>query len=283
MNFQEYCDLYSAAKRQRGKSFTESYREFYDRVLAPSVTTTPYQRVAIECERNWYDNKRPYYNVWPGIAAKLLTLDISKVRASACELPVDPILIRFAEATDFLFDDGRPVQTILFAMGAARFPKQMPFTSICIARSSGFETRIPFALNADETIGTNRESFVTKDMDAKRAEFSQKTMSLCLSLCLLATDTSIIEPDVLSADRTKFEETLEDKYVERARRRGKVGWNVGRLVAVSPHYRRGHFALRWTGKGGAVERIVWINSTVVKRKSVTDVPTGYLDIVDAKE
>jgi len=283
MKFFDYIDLFSAAKKQLRKTRSRSYRDFYDRVLASSSSMTPYQRAAIECERTWYDNKRPYYNVWPGIAAKLLMLDVSKVPVRACKLPVDPLVIRFAEGSDFLFDDARPVQSVLFAAESVRFPEQMPFTSLCIVKSTGFETRIPFALDAEETIGANRDNLVTKYMDAPRVDFTHKTLSLCLSLCLLATDASIIEPDVLSADRNKYEETLDEKYVQRARNRGKYGWNVGRLISVTPHYRRGHFALRWTGKGAATPKIIWINSVIVKRKSVTDIPTGYLDIPEKLE
>jgi hypothetical protein len=38
-------------------------------------------------------------------------------------------------------------------------------------------------------------------------------------------------------------------YVDKAHRRGKVGWNVGRHIEVAPHYRRPHMALVWTGTG----------------------------------
>ncbi|MFH1923922.1 MAG: hypothetical protein ABIP48_29025 [Planctomycetota bacterium] len=56
-----------------------------------------------------------------------------------------------------------------------------------------------------------------------------------------------IEPDVLSKDRPRFEQTGDEKYVTKAHRRGKVGWNVGRQIEVAPHYRRPHMALVWTG------------------------------------
>ena len=79
---------------------------------------------------------------------------------------------------------------------------------------------------------------------------------LCCSLCLLENDPSIISPDVLSKDRVKFEQTGDQKFVDKAHRRGKVGWDVGRHIEVSPHYRRPHMALVWTGSGtgGAEDR-----------------------------
>ena len=46
---------------------------------------------------------------------------------------------------------------------------------------------------------------------------------LCCSLCLLENDPSVIEPDVLSKDREKFEASGDAKYVDKAHRRGKIG------------------------------------------------------------
>ena len=54
----------------------------------------------------------------------------------------------------------------------------------------------------------------------------------------------------------KYEDSGDRKYVDRARRRGKLGWNVGARIEVMPHYRRPHPALVWTGPGRAVPRIV---------------------------
>jgi hypothetical protein len=62
--------------------------------------------------------------------------------------------------------------------------------------------------------------------------------------------------DVLADDRAKFHETGDQKFVEKARRRGKVGWDVGRKIEVIPHYPRPHLILVWTGRGRAVPRIV---------------------------
>ncbi len=98
---------------------------------------------------------------------------------------------------------------------------------------------------------------------------------LCCSLCLLEDDSSVIEPDVLSKDRTKFEQTGDEKFVAKAHRRGKVGWNVGRQVAVVPHYRRPHMALVWTGRGRAVPKIVPRRGSVVHRAKVEKVPSGF--------
>ena len=75
---------------------------------------------------------------------------------------------------------------------------------------------------------------------------------LCCSLCLLENDPEIISPDVLADDRAKFEASGDQKFVDKAHRRGKVGWDVGKHIEVIPHFRRPHMTLVWTGSGRAV-------------------------------
>ena len=98
---------------------------------------------------------------------------------------------------------------------------------------------------------------------------------LCCSLCLLENDPSVIEPDVLSKDRAKYQESGDEKYIAKAHRRGKVGWNVGRRVEVAPHYRRPHMTLVWTGRGRAVPKIVPRRGSVVHREKVEKIPSGF--------
>jgi len=98
---------------------------------------------------------------------------------------------------------------------------------------------------------------------------------LCCSLCLLENDRSVIEPDVLSKDRDKYENSGDQKYVDKAHRRGKIGWNVGRHIEVAPHYRRPHMALVWTGHGRTVPKIVPRRGSVVHRELVEKVPSEF--------
>ena len=98
---------------------------------------------------------------------------------------------------------------------------------------------------------------------------------LACTICLLENDPELIEPDVLAKDRDKFEITRDAKYVERAKRRGKVGWNIGKSIEVIPHVRRPHLALMHTGHGRMVPRIVLRKGSVIHREVVTHVPTGF--------
>lgn len=98
---------------------------------------------------------------------------------------------------------------------------------------------------------------------------------IACTICLLENDPSIIEPDVLSKDQMKYELNPDPAIVERAHRRGKVGWIIGRNIEVIPHIRRSHPALMWTGHGRQIPRIVMRKGSVVHREIVEKVPTGF--------
>ena len=98
---------------------------------------------------------------------------------------------------------------------------------------------------------------------------------LCCSLCLLENDPSIISADVLADDRSKFEASGDQKYIDKAHRRGKVGWDVGKHIEVIPHYRRPHMALVWTGRGRAQPKIVPRRGSIVHRDAVEKLPSGF--------
>ena len=105
--------------------------------------------------------------------------------------------------------------------------------------------------------------------------FVMDCIRLCCSLCLLENDPSIISPDVLADDRAKFEASGDQRYIDKAHRRGKVGWDVGKHIEVIPHFRRPHMMLVWTGRGRAVPRIVPRKGSIVHREAVEKLPSGF--------
>lgn len=99
-----------------------------------------------------------------------------------------------------------------------------------------------------------------------------KCVRLAVATCMIQDDPSILEPQVLARDIGKTGDLR--KMLERARKRGKFGFSLGKSVEVSPHIRRPHPALVWTGKGRKVPRIVFRKGSVIHRDVVEKVPTG---------
>lgn len=103
------------------------------------------------------------------------------------------------------------------------------------------------------------------------------------TLCLMAEDKELVEPIVLKADEEKFARTGDLSLVTKAVRRGNYGFNVGRNIEVSPHVRSASpAALYWTGEGRKIPRIRFRRGTVVHRKRLASVPTGFLDKENAE-
>jgi hypothetical protein len=93
----------------------------------------------------------------------------------------------------------------------------------------------------------------------------------------MASDPEIVEPEVLSSDEERYSKTRDSALVDKAHRRGKVGWNVGKDIEVVPHYRRAcPAALYWTGEGRRFPKVRFRRGSVIHRKRLASVPTGFL-------
>ena len=98
------------------------------------------------------------------------------------------------------------------------------------------------------------------------------------TLCLMADDPQVVEPVVLRDDEDKYEKNPDPALVEKARRRGNYGWHVGKSIEVSPHVRAAcPAALYWTGEGRKVPKIRFRRGSIVHRKKLAEMPTGYLE------
>ncbi len=97
-------------------------------------------------------------------------------------------------------------------------------------------------------------------------------------LCPGHVDPQVVEPVVLRDDEDKYEKYPDQALVEEARRRGNYGWHVGKSIEVSPHVRAAcPAALYWTGEGRKIPKIRFRRGSIVHRKKLTEMPTGYLE------
>ena len=223
-------------------------------------------------EREWWENSRPYYKAFPCIVEQLTKLKLDIEARHVPNPPFKSMVIRFAESSE--------IQTVFFSIWrhpeTREIDRQLTLTA-CIGKVN---TATGLQLRGDEPIESSLERSIVEAPDAQLKLKVENCIRAALTICLLADDPSIIAPDVLSADRDRYEsetdEAWKERAVARARRRGVVGWNIGADYEVCPHYRRPHFGIRHTGKGGTVPRIVPIKGAVVHRSRLTEVPTGWM-------
>lgn len=222
-------------------------------------------------ERTWLADGMPYYNVWPKVVEPLSRIDLSSVMGGSFHQPLEALCIRFAKGYEMPgFDDNHPLQYAIFHRGVP-------------SRSDIPEVAMNLYSDCHESNGV-MEFFHDRSVEDSVVRGQalpcslHKLLRLYVSVCLIAAgkDEQIITPDVLSKDRSRFDESRDTAIVERAVRRGKIGWDIGREIHCSPHWRRPHAALYHVGKGRTEHRIVFRKGALVKRDDITKVPTGYL-------
>ena len=235
-------------------------------------------------ERDWEKARKPFYNVWPSIIPMLTRLNLD-LDSDLIQLPLPALCIRFPkEKNPLKFQwkgDDVPVRCIM--MGEINdgtglsvlvdigevMPMGVPiYTYRNFPRRPGLT--VEQSIDGLGKVGLFAE-FGVQVPDA----FVMDCIRLCCSLCLLENDPSIISADVLADDRAKFEASGDQRYIDKAHRRGKVGWDVGRHIEVIPHFRRPHMMLVWTGRGRAVARIVPRRGSIVHRETVEKLPSGF--------
>jgi hypothetical protein len=225
--------------------------------------------------------KRPFYRLYLGITEALTRLGIEKLDVSKIHPPVNPLSLEFP-ADHPLIAGTRRIASILF------HEFEQNDTLFIEYRSSD---------NAYGMFVFPRENkqityLLTKSPEADRETY-KIILQIVFGVCMIPhADTSLVTPRVLSRDKEKFGSTGDMKFVERAKRNGVNGWDVGRDIPTleemetfrqqqgepgrkSPHWRTGHFAIRLTGEGRSVPVIRWIKETFVNKDLWKEVPTGY--------
>ena len=96
---------------------------------------------------------------------------------------------------------------------------------------------------------------------------------IAVGVLMLAGNPDFCQPVILSKDIGKPID--EEAAIERAKKRGLIGFTLGKDIQVGPHVRRPHFAIRWTGKGASIPKYVPIKGCMVHRNKLLEVPTGF--------
>jgi hypothetical protein len=239
-------------------------------------------------EHNWCLSKQPYYNVWPAIIPPLVRLNLD-LSTSYLKPPMPELLVRLpVERNPLHFEwqgDTYHIQTILMCSIQIR-DRGCPGVGMWIdfgermGPGVAIHTTQKLACDGQNTLEWEIENIPREpyaDIGVQMPPGMIKDcLRLCCTLCLLEQDPEVVTADVLSKDKAKFAETGDPKFIAKARKRGKVGWDIGREMTVSPHYRVAHSCLFWTGKGRTVPMVKIRKGTVVHRKQIEDIPTGHL-------
>lgn len=288
MDFWNYTTVRDWTRKARVQVLPcDDLEQFYQRSVRDAAASGSAQFYGqVLNERDWERKRKPYYNVFPSIIPMLTRLDLD-VESSLIRLPLPALCVRLPKDS---------------AKNPLKFPwkgEEVPIRCMLVGeinQGKGLSILIDIGEIMEEInfpIYTyrnfRRQDGLTVEAALKElrrgwsAEMGiqmpepliDNCVRLCCTLCLLGNDPEVISPDVLADDRAKFDETGDQKYVEKARRRGKIGWDVGRQIEVIPHFRRPHLMLAWTGAGRTIPKIVPRRGSVVHREIVKKLPSGF--------
>ena len=261
--------------------------EFYQLAFAEAIAINSSQFFnQLNTERDWEQARKPYYNVWPSIVPMLTRLDLD-LDSALIQLPMPALSIRLPKQQNPMAFEWQDQSFEIGCMPLAEINEGRGLSILIdvgeVMDNGAFKVPIYSYRNFPRRSGLTVEQSlaglgkgITADMGVQVPEdLITDCVRLCCSLCLLEHDPSVIEPDVLGKDRDKFEQTGDDRYVDKAHRRGRVGWNVGRHIEVAPHYRRPHMMLAGTGAGRAVPKVVPRKGSIVHREVVEKVPSNW--------
>jgi hypothetical protein len=257
----------------KAQSFNNEYFKECERAGMKQISRAEHRLYLIGAA--WYHKRRPFFNVYPGVEKCLKNtrgcIDPAMIPHSVLH-DLGVMEIRFAESssTPSFFIAILPTQCGNNAPRQAVHLIRKDARGIqCYAASFGTpaETRTP-PINEGGWEDTGDD--VRMEMEIR--------VRLAMGVMLLAADPRYCEPVLLNRDRDKMMNDAErQQALERAKKRGNFGFDLGRDVEVSPHFRRPHFAIRWTGKGSAIPRLVPVKGAIINEGLITNVPTGYED------
>jgi len=246
--------------------------------------------IPVIMENRFITAERPFFNVYPKVADALAQtkLDIkpsSIPRSIVNDLPA--ISVKFAKGSSqaiatgcewFLVSvfDGDTFELLKATRLNQLFNCDSPFMAVLAMNESsgGGRTGRLSTARLHQTFANSR--YITDHATGLSEIWQSQTNTLCkiaLGVMMLASDPDYIKPVVLKSDEGKST-TLDDR-IARAKRRGVFGFSIGEDVERSPHFRRPHFAIRWTGKGASVPRLVPVKGAIIGKETMVTVPTGF--------
>lgn len=276
--------------RELGAGLIDTKAELHEQyfqacIFARDVIKDPIFASILEFFMCWGRERRPYYLMYPTIIPALQGLSLGKVSAAELQLPKDlpTLYVRFPVGNRLL-PDGRDCPGIVIwnarvksktSLSVSCFDPTRPNTPGHMADANQWIMRA----DPEKTVQEEYEAIIFKDIGRKvDSGVFEALMPIAVSVCLLAKGSDLLEPAVLSKDerraRLATPEELE-RLIDKCRRRGNLGWHVGREIEMTPHKRKPHPALYWTGPGRQVPRIMIRKGSLIHSDKLKEVPTDY--------
>lgn len=273
MNFHEYALVKSIATDQAIKSIPTL--TFYYMIYNELKKGEFHKDEDIYLtEMGYLGNRRPFYNVYPAVVSRLENtrldfrlsqIDPLKGAVAICFGVGKEPIVKGAKVTSMLVQIGKDSESLTDGAVVDDPLIRIVMNRLCDDGKMRYST-IFYS-------GNDVLSEIVDTTDDKR-----KMISLAVGISMLASDERFFEPILLKKDQgKKLSGDALKRAIERAKNRGRNGNTIGKELDASPHMRRPHFAIRWTGKGGVTPKLVPVQGCIVNKSKLFPVPTGYMD------
>ena len=276
MQFQPFEPEFNAQRREANGRIIESFMRGTSKPVISDRNLATIDQ--IKAEERFVRARRPFYRVYPGVMSALLRLDIEKIDISRIRPPLPELSLEFAKEYPLRTLD-REVASIM----VADCDDQLFIEHCVVGKLQGVMYFPKEHFSIVNYLDTMDESF---------RNTSEAILKIVFGVCMIPQDDGILmTPKVLACDQDKYQQTGDEKYVEKARRRGVIGWDVGRDIPLpeeiervrregeagrkSPHLRIGHAAIYHTGKDRQIPVIRWVDTIFVNKDIAEKVPHGY--------
>lgn len=300
MKFYDYADNFAIMRKHGINPLLgiDSREDMYQKVL-DDLPDDPIAVRQVAFDKAWNDMGKPFYDVYPSIIPMLTNLNLD----FPGELIKPPhglrhLLLRLPQ-TEHALTSGEFTARVVF-MSFQRVnrdvgdPRAEQGLAVGIDIGETIQDILPvytmriFPLDersVEETIfslNEHRSSFygVTVPHD-----LILDAVRLALTVCLIGDNPEFLERQVLNKDESRLataDEARRKELYDRAKRRGKYGYSLGKNIEVVPHARRPHPCLVWTGKGREIPKIVMRKGSFIHRQKIEQIPTGF-DINDDEQ
>jgi hypothetical protein len=263
--------------RKEAEEYTRRKISF-DQVISTLVKRNE-SRDAYHCfiEKQLIDSGVPFFNVYPKVLeavcktslrvnpSKIEKSVIHELKAICIKMPVgtfndgfDSIILCLSELADRVKYSENGFDDIVNTGSSSSI------SVIAVGDTGGFimSSRLDKSF---EDVAIKHDA----DLKGEAAPF----LRIALGVMMLAADPDMLKPVLLKADEGKT--TPIEERIARAKNRGVHGFTIGEEIERCPHFRRPHFAIRWTGKGAEIPKLVPVKGAIVGKEKMTTVPTGY--------
>jgi len=245
--------------------------------------------VHVLSEAMWNKDNRPYYDLYPSVAEAFTKVDLSKIRSEHVKLPMKRLMVRFqvghelfGKVRSFLVSEAdAKVNRNKGILVAINDGSMMDVNGVSVNIHTVNCVVLQEGLTISDQLERAKRAYVPGDTITIDQDMIEQVYKVLITLCLLRDNPDLIEPEPLEADRAKYDATYgspeeQARLLEKAARRGKKAWAVGKHIEVAPGFRCPHFAIRWMGKGILEPVLRPIKGCLVKRRQVEEVPTDWL-------